>query len=123
MSDIASDPYAIVSETTDEDDFFVKVWKDEDTDSFVELPKEENETIMLSTLQGQFPGAVGLKYRSSAGGWRGVRITSTALNPPQGGWGDTKFYATIAPKGEVVERLAAGYVLWDRDCLQTMAYF
>lgn len=75
---------------------FVKVVEGENIDDFVELPAETDDTILISTLQGQFPNAVGLRYKSKSGGWRGVRISGDKLDPPQGGWGDTFFYITIA---------------------------
>lgn len=80
-----------------EDDFqaFVKVMENEDTDDFVELPAETDDTILMSTLQGQFPNAAGLRYKSSSGGWRGVRISDGVLNPPHGGWGDTVYFVTL----------------------------
>lgn len=94
--------YSIMSETTDEDDFIKVCEVEGDEDSILELPKEEDGTVLLSTVQGQFPNAVGLKYRSSSGGWRGVRIVNGVLKPPQGGWGDVKYSATL--KKNVVEK-------------------
>jgi len=92
MSDIEND-----SDSQRKDDHqFVKVVEGENTDEFVELPAESDDTILISTLQGQFPNAIGLRYKSGSGGWRGVRISGDILNPPNGGWGDTVYFVTVA---------------------------
>lgn len=36
---------------------------EEEGEEPIELPTEEDGTLLLSTLSGQFPGASGLKYR------------------------------------------------------------
>ena len=48
--------------TTEFDDDFVRIAEHEGS-PFMEFPKEENESILLSTLQAQFPHAIGLKYK------------------------------------------------------------
>ena len=86
-----------MSHTPDELDYqsFVRVADDDDgSNSFMELPKEEDGSLLLTTVTGQFPGAVGLKYRSSSGAWRGIRISADILDPPSNGWGDTLYHVT-----------------------------
>lgn len=42
---------------------YVRVVEDENDDP-TEIPVEDDGTILVSTLAGQFPGACGLKYRN-----------------------------------------------------------
>ena len=52
---------------------FINVCEDEG-DEAIELPSEDDGTLLLTTLTGQFPGACGLKFRNpETRGWRGVR--------------------------------------------------
>jgi len=64
------------------------------SDDYMELPREAGGTVLLSTIQAQFPTAIGLKYKSSSGGWRGIRAENNVLDPPHGGWGDTIYIIT-----------------------------
>lgn len=80
---------------------FVKVAESQDTDDIMELPREKDGTVLLSTLQAQFPGAIGLKYKSSSGGWRGIRVEEKVLEPPYGGWGDTLYIVTQDTKKKI----------------------
>lgn len=98
--------YSILSETTDMDDFIKVCEEAEGEDSSLELPKEEDGTVLISTVQGQFPNAVGLKYKSSSGGWRGVRIVDGVLKPPQGGFGDTQYFVTLKKNGATLKNVA-----------------
>merc|ERR1712080_153893 len=77
---------------------YIKVVKDEEAE-VVELPLETDGTLLLSTLQGKCTDAAGLRYRSSSGGWRGIRISGDSLNPPTGGWGCDMVYQVILKKG------------------------
>ncbi|KAL7058588.1 hypothetical protein AAHC03_013767 [Spirometra sp. Aus1] len=53
----------------------------------VELPTEEDNTLLLSTLTAQFPRATGLKYQfEGTGGIRGIRLSEDRLFPPPDGW-------------------------------------
>lgn len=85
--------------SSDEDrEEFVKVC--EPDGEAVELPVEGDDTLLLATLQGQFPNAVGLRYQSSSGSWRGVRIVDEKLKPPAGGWGfETVYQVTLSTSG------------------------
>ena len=48
---------------------------DVDNDQLIELPCENDGRLLLSTIAGQIPGAIGLKYKSESGSWRGLRIS------------------------------------------------
>lgn len=67
----------------------------------MELPVEEDGTLLLSTLQAQFPGSSGLKYRNSeTRATRGIRLNEGRLHPPsiEDGWGE-QVYLCVFPKG------------------------
>jgi len=77
---------------------YLKVSEDEGEEP-IEVPTEEDSTLLLSTLQAQFPGASGLKFRNpDSGGMRGVRITEGRFHPPESGWG-TNVFVCVFPKG------------------------
>merc|ERR1712080_281887 len=73
---------------------FVSIATKDGTDDAMELPREKDGTLLLSTVQAQFPSAVGLKYKSSSGGWRGIRAENNVLDPPHGGWGEGVYVIT-----------------------------
>lgn len=85
-----------MSTTTEKYPCFVKVTEDECPDNFIELPTENIGTMLLSTIQGQFPNAIGLKYKSPSGSWRGVRLSDNVLDPPFEGWGEAVYSITLA---------------------------
>ncbi|KAF6201236.1 hypothetical protein GE061_005683 [Apolygus lucorum] len=67
----------------------------------IELPLEDDQTLLLSTVDAQFPGASGIKFMNpSTGAPRGVRLASKRFHPPanDGGWGDRTYYC-VFPKG------------------------
>ncbi|XP_044741178.1 TAR DNA-binding protein 43-like isoform X3 [Chrysoperla carnea] len=72
---------------------------EEEGEEPIELPTEEDGTLLLSTLSGQFPGASGLKYRNpDSRAMRGVRLNEGRLHPPPDeGWGNQVFYC-VFPK-------------------------
>lgn len=73
---------------------------EEEGEETIELPMEDDGTLLLSTLQAQFPGTSGLKYRNPLNNAiRGIRLTEGRLHPPQGedGWG-THVYLCVFPK-------------------------
>lgn len=53
----------------------------------IDMPTEEDNSILLSTLEAQFPGAIGLKYRFD-NRLRIVRLNEGKLYPPEDGWSD-----------------------------------
>lgn len=78
---------------------YLQVAEDEGEEP-IELPTEDDGTLLLSTLSAQFPGAVGLKFKApESKTYRGVRLTDGRLHPPpDGGWGSQIFYC-VFPKG------------------------
>lgn len=78
---------------------YLQVAEDEGEEP-IELPIEDDGTLLISTLAAQFPGACGLKYRNEQSKiMRGVRLSDGRLHPPpEMGWGNTIFYC-VFPKG------------------------
>ena len=77
---------------------YIKVVAD-DGDEPLELPIEEDGTILLTTLSAQFPGSCGLKYRNpDTGTMRGIRLSDGRLYPPDNDWGKQVFIC-VFPKG------------------------
>eukprot|EP00095_Tigriopus_kingsejongensis_P010954 maker-scaffold129_size324999-snap-gene-1.19 protein:Tk10954 transcript:maker-scaffold129_size324999-snap-gene-1.19-mRNA-1 annotation:"tar dna-binding protein 43" len=74
---------------------------EEEGDEPIELPSEEDATLLLTTLSAQFPGACGLKFRNpETHSWRGVRLAEGRLYPPADtGWG-TSIYVSVLPKAD-----------------------
>ncbi|XP_053685713.1 TAR DNA-binding protein 43-like [Sabethes cyaneus] len=73
---------------------------EEEGEEAVELPLEDDGTLSLSTLQAQFYGACGLKYRNPENkAIRGVRLNDNKLHPfsPEQGWGN-HVYICVFPK-------------------------
>lgn len=83
---------------------YLQVAEDEGEEP-IELPTEDDGTLLLSTLAAQFPGASGLKYRNpDSRTMRGVRLSDGRLHPPpEIGWGSQIFYC-VFPKGESDEK-------------------
>lgn len=84
---------------------YVQVVEEEGEES-IELPTEEDGTLLLSTLQAQYPGTSGLKYRPSDGAAaRGIRLTEGHLHPPPGddGWGEFVFVCVFPKENSVAE--------------------
>ncbi|XP_076318425.1 TAR DNA-binding protein 43-like isoform X2 [Tachypleus tridentatus] len=78
---------------------YILVSEDENDES-IELPCEEDGTLLLSTLSAQYPGASGLKYRNpDSGALRGVRLVEGRFHPPDAGWGN-HVYICVFPKVE-----------------------
>ena len=79
---------------------FIQVAEEEGEEP-IELPTEDDLTLLITTLAAQFPGACGLKYRNpESRAWRGVRLSDGRLFPPSDtGWGTT-VYVSVLPKGK-----------------------
>lgn len=72
---------------------------EDETEEPMEVPSEDNGTLLLSTLVAQFPGACGLKFRNPAtNAMRGVRLVEGTLYPPEDYWGQ-HVYVIVYPKG------------------------
>lgn len=74
---------------------------DDDNEEPIEIPSEEDGTLLLSTLAGQFPNACGLKYRNPhTGTYRGIRLHEGCLHPPDNFW-NNHVYQVVYPKENV----------------------
>ena len=72
---------------------------DEDGQEPVELPCEEDSTVLISTVNSIFAGCIGLKYRNPQNNCvRAVRLLDGKLFPPEGGWSSI-IYLAVYPKG------------------------
>lgn len=71
---------------------------EEEGEEAIEIPSEEDGTLLLTTLAAQFPFACGLKYRNpQSGNYRGIRLTDGKLHPPENYWG-SKTFIVVFPK-------------------------
>ncbi|XP_065569889.1 uncharacterized protein LOC136033158 isoform X2 [Artemia franciscana] len=58
-----------------------------DSEQTMELPLENDDTLLLTTLKSNFPNANGLSYYcKSARSTRGLRLSEGKFLPPQEGW-------------------------------------
>ncbi|XP_022344193.1 TAR DNA-binding protein 43-like isoform X1 [Crassostrea virginica] len=74
---------------------------DEEGEEPIEIPSEDDGSLLLSTLAAQFPGACGMKYRNpSTGNFRGIRLSEGMLHPPDGVWGNFT-YIVVFPKDNI----------------------
>lgn len=67
-------------------------------DEPIELPTEEDGSLLLSTVAAQFAGASGLKYRAG-GRLRGLRLVDERLSPPAGGWAAHRYWCAFPRPG------------------------
>ncbi|CAK1586559.1 unnamed protein product [Parnassius mnemosyne] len=63
-------------------------------DEPIELPTEEDGSLLLSTVTAQFAGASGLKYRAG-GRLRGLRLVEDRVSPPPGGWAAHRYFCAF----------------------------
>ncbi|GBP15834.1 TAR DNA-binding protein 43 [Eumeta japonica] len=75
---------------------YVLVSEAEDSEP-IELPSEEDGSVLLSTVAAQFASCCGLKYRTAGGRLRGVRLVDERLYPPADGWGAHR-YLCVFPR-------------------------
>lgn len=72
---------------------------EEENEEPMEIPAEDDGTVLLSTVAAQFPGACGLRFRSPVSQcMRGVRLVEGILHAPENGWGNI-VYVVNYPKG------------------------
>lgn len=77
---------------------FVKI---NDGNEVVELPTEKDGTMLLSSVSSQFPEALGLRFKSESGSWRGVSLSGdNILLTPSGGWGSIEYHAVLPKRVE-----------------------
>ncbi|XP_076451965.1 TAR DNA-binding protein 43-like isoform X1 [Babylonia areolata] len=78
----------------------------DDGDEPMELPIEEDGTILLTTLSAQFPGSCGLKYRNpDTGTMRGIRLSDGRLYPPDNDWGKQVFVCVFPKEGKTTDHV------------------
>ncbi|XP_070178901.1 TAR DNA-binding protein 43-like isoform X2 [Littorina saxatilis] len=77
---------------------FIQVCEDV-SDEPIEIPSEDDGTLLLTTLSAQFPSASGLKYKAESGAFRGIRLADGVLYPPDGLWGNHQYIA-VFPKNQ-----------------------
>jgi len=65
---------------------YVQVSESENSDP-IDMPTEDDNSLLLSTLEAQYPGVIGLKYRVNDR-LRLVRLVDDKLYPPEDGWLD-----------------------------------
>ncbi|XP_055515370.1 TAR DNA-binding protein 43-like [Leucoraja erinacea] len=71
---------------------------DEESAEPIEIPSEDDGTLLLSTVTAQFPAAYGLRYRNPDDQClRGVRMVGGILHAPDNGWGNL-VYVVNYPK-------------------------
>ncbi|KAB7495578.1 TAR DNA-binding protein 43 [Armadillidium nasatum] len=77
---------------------YVQVCEEENEEP-IELPSEDDGTLLMTTLVGSFPGACGLKFRHpESRALRGVRLIGDRLHAPDEGWNFVFF--CVFPKPE-----------------------
>lgn len=81
-----------------------------DRDDPMELPCEDDGSLLLTTLIAQFPEATGLKYKNpDTGAFRGIRLSDGKLFPPTNdGWGKEKFHVVFPKASKFVLFLSFG---------------
>ncbi|KAK2702031.1 hypothetical protein QYM36_019344 [Artemia franciscana] len=66
----------------------------------IELPLEDDDSLLLTTLKSQFPDAIGLTfYCESSQGTRGLKLNEGKLWPPREGWSNI-IYSCTSIKGK-----------------------
>lgn len=71
---------------------------EEETEEPMEIPSEDDGTVLLSSVSAQFPGACGLRYRNpETQCMRGVRLVEGVLHAPENDWGNL-VYVVNYPK-------------------------
>lgn len=79
---------------------FIRVCED-DNESPIEVPIEDDGTVLLATLKSVFPKSTGLKYLApDSGCLRGVRLNDGKLYAPSDGW--VHVYQCALPRGTFI---------------------
>ena len=74
---------------------FIQVVESENSSEILEMPLEDDQTLLEATLVSQFPGAIGLRYKADSGAWRAVKASGTSFIHPGGEWAlDAKYVVT-----------------------------
>uniref|UniRef100_A0A8C8M8G1 RRM domain-containing protein n=1 Tax=Oncorhynchus tshawytscha TaxID=74940 RepID=A0A8C8M8G1_ONCTS len=78
-------------------ELYIRVAEEENEEP-MEIPSEDDGSVLLSTVAAQFPGACGLRFRSPVSQcMRGVRLVEGILHAPENGWGNL-VYVVNYPK-------------------------
>ncbi|KAG7521490.1 TAR DNA-binding protein 43 isoform X2 [Solea senegalensis] len=78
-------------------ELYIRVAEDESEEP-MEIPSEDDGTVLLSSVAAQFPGACGLRYRNPESQcMRGVRLVEGVLHAPENDWGSL-VYVVNYPK-------------------------
>uniref|UniRef100_A0A8C6S7P5 TAR DNA binding protein, like n=1 Tax=Neogobius melanostomus TaxID=47308 RepID=A0A8C6S7P5_9GOBI len=78
-------------------DMYIRVAEEENEEP-MEIPSEDDGTVLLSSVAAQFPGACGLRYRNpETQCMRGVRLVEGVLHAPENDWGNL-VYVVNYPK-------------------------
>ena len=86
-------------------EIYIRVAEEENEEP-MEIPSEDDGTVLLSTVSAQFPGACGLRFRSPVSQcMRGVRLVEGLLHAPETGWGNL-VYVVNYPKGTSKYKIA-----------------
>lgn len=70
----------------------IRLFESEAFPTAVEVPLEKDDTLLLSTVVAQYPGAVGVRFRGPTGTWRGLKCDGNLIYSPPQGWGNTDYY-------------------------------
>ncbi|MEQ2164941.1 hypothetical protein GOODEAATRI_011938, partial [Goodea atripinnis] len=82
---------------SDMSELYIRVAEDENEEP-MEIPSEDDGTVLLSSVAAQFPGACGLRYRNPESQcMRGVRLVEGVLHAPESSWGNL-VYVVNYPK-------------------------
>ena len=79
---------------------YIRVCESPENPNVIELPTQDDGTILLTTITAQHADVIGLRFKSASGAWRGVPVTEGALRPPLEGWGSTDYFVTLSKKAE-----------------------
>ena len=80
---------------------YVRISEGPEKEEVIELPTEADGKLMLTTITAQFPDAIGLRFKSESGAWRGMRFIEGAIEPPIEGWGYNDYFITKGVIGSV----------------------
>jgi len=80
---------------------YVRISEGPEKEEVIELPTENDGKLMLATITAQYPDAIGLRFKSESGAWRGMRFINDAIEPPIEGWGDNDYFITKGSVGSV----------------------
>ena len=58
---------------------YIQICDNINNGAVIEIPSEKNGTLLLSSVAAQYPGSVGLKFKSETGAWRGCRVEVSFL--------------------------------------------